>query len=251
MKRIVSLILIALVGMSLVSCDDHSDCNSPVIISMCDCCASKLKDGVDIELLEDFTYKKRFFAPRYKTINIFGEKIKGKYKETRYTSNYNGVYDVYYAEYEDGSRFSFRINKKTGEIENYYKFSSGTAKTDIGKEEVAKKAEEYAKKYIDDGYVLLKTQNSSIGTYYKYCKYVNGDCITDTVSITVDESGTVVDLEINEIFKDKVPEFNEEKCLKAVNERLSEIIKDGVTSKIVEKRVRRFKNGSYGLQYEI
>lgn len=255
MKKAVSLLLTAVVGLSLISCGSNmGNINSgAVIISMCDCCASKLKERTNIEFQEKHEFKKRIFAPAFKTVEFSGKKIKGTYSETLYTSNYNGVYDVYNGTDENGNEFSFYVNKKTGELKRYSLYLSEENRESLADMEKEKMGErEYAEEFLESGYTLADEESRTNGIAYNYRKTVNGDYITDIVSITVDKSGELTEIDFNETFKDgKIPEIDEKKQAKIIDEKLKEILKEGVTSEIVEKRVRRFENGSYGVQYEI
>lgn len=78
MKKAVSLLLTAVVGLSLISCGSNvgNENSGAVIISMCDCCASKLKEGTNIAFQEKYEFKKRIFAPIFKTVKLSGKKIK-------------------------------------------------------------------------------------------------------------------------------------------------------------------------------
>lgn len=154
---------------------------------------------------------------------------------------------------ENGNEFFFYVNKKTGELKRYSLSLSKENReflADMGKEKIGER--EYAEEFLESGYTLTDEDSLTNEIKYSYRKTVNGDYITDTASITVDKSGELVEIDYNETFKGvEIPEIDEKKHAKIIDEKLKEILKEGVTSEIVGKCVRRFENGSYGVQYEI
>ena len=266
MKKIIALLLGALILVSLCAC---SKANTYTVLEVGGYDNFSGADHMDEISLDNENHSKILVLPQ-RTVKINGNTWKAKYCGSQKGYLYKNNLDNYFTNPEDGVVVTFGINNDTGVVDSYLwtdvKYAESQEGAELTEEECLDIAKTYLGNYVKtDEYEVVNVRYLEIPEYkaiydFEFARVIDGIKTSDTAYVGVSVFGDVIShlfVSLGELADAKAPTEDEMEIIQNnVNAKLDAIY-ENVSSKydisfeIEDTILVRLSDGKYAMEYYV